>query len=492
MLTFGEIMHLRSYIHKFLPFVFIVISTQAVVGQAYVQQNSFTEAVAGISAIAVNKNTNLLVCGDEKGNLYLRNLTDASLIKTLPAHGNAINTIKFNSTGKLMISSTVDGEIKIYDFEKDKIIQGIYSPDYNGIRFVLFSIADGFIYFNSKNRLYKTRSDLTQTVMMIAEYKDSLRAAVITTDRNSLILATGNQLKVINTRSDQLRQEITAGTSSIEYLTLLGDTLLASWSNDGIIRFWPYRFGQLAVQPVHWFKAGTPSQMNFSEDGSLMVSGNIGNWTRVWNPFTKVIKQELFGHQSKVVCSAFGKDEKILFTGSLDKSIILWEYLKDSVKQTLIPSPKQERPVVPAPPKQLETSIDTVALIPDVVMKSENTPAIIQGRNVIGTEQVEVNSPTIQIYVFDNSYMDGDTMSLYFNGQWILYHYGVTKKKKAVELSFKPNTNNYLVLFANNLGKSPPNTAAVEVNDGKLKRIFRLSSDLKSCSAINFIYKPEK
>ncbi len=432
-----------------------------------------------------------LVYGNEKGNIFIRKLSDATLLETLSTHGNAVNTINFNSTGKLMISSTVDGEIKIYDFDKEKIIQGIYSPDYNGIRFVLFSIADGFIYFNSKNKLYKTRSDLSQSVNLVSEFEDSLFAAVITTDRNSLILATGNKLLVMNTRSDQLRQEITAGSSNIEYLTLLGDTLLASWSGDGIIRFWPYNYGQLAIAPSHWFKAGSPAPMNFSSDATLMVSGNTGNWARVWNPFNKVIKQELFGHSGKVNCSVFGEDEKSLFTASADNSVIQWNYSELPLSQTLTPAPPQIIPAIVPKPAAIQVTKDSIASVPDVIMTVENTPTMIQGRNVVGTEQVEVNSSSLTIFVYDNSYVDGDTMSLYFNGKWILDHYGVTKKKKPVDLQFKANTNNFLVLFANNLGKSPPNTAAVEINDGKRKRIFRLSSDLKSCSAINFIYKPE-
>lgn len=475
-----------------LTLLVIFIALQFVaLSQGYVQQNRFTEANAGITVMTTNKSNDLLVCGDEKGNIYLRKLSDGIMIRKLSSHGNAVNTIKFNSTGKLMISSTIDGEIKIFDFEKDKIIQGIYSPDYNGISFVLFSIADGFIYFNSKNKLFKTRSDLTQNVMLIAEYTDSLRDAVITTDRNSLILATGNQLKVINTRSDISRQEISTGAASIEKLTLLGDTLLASWSSDGIIRFWPYQLGQLAIQPSHWFKAGNPSQMNFSTDASLMVTGNIGNWARVWNPFTKIVKQELFGHDAKVVCSVFGEDEKTLYTASLDKTIISWEYQDKPVEQVYKASPVQQKPISVSPPVIASSPIDTAVPIVDVVMKEENVPSIIQGRTVTGTERVDVNTSSITIFVYDNSYLDGDTMSLFFNGTWILDHYGVTKKKFPVELKFKANTNNYLVLFANNLGKSPPNTAAVEINDGIKKRIFRLSSDLKSCSAINFIYKPE-
>ena len=145
------------------------------------------------------------------------------------------------------------------------------------------------------------------------------------------------------------------------------------------------------------------------------------------------------------------------------------------------PITKQEVKIEPTPIPNAVPS--------DVKMATENVPEIIKGRKVLSTEKIEVNVSQLKIYVYDNSYIDGDTMSLFFNGQWIVDHYGVTKKKHEVQLNFIENTNNYLVLFANNLGKSPPNTAAIEFDDGKRKYFYRLSSDLKTCSAINFFYK---
>ena len=130
---------------------------------------------------------NTLIAGYQKGNLYFYNLTTNEFIRKIQAHAAAVCQLRFNSTGKLLISATADGEIKIYDFDQQRIIQGIYSPDYSGIHFVLFSIADGFIYFNGNNHLYKTRSDLTQTVNKIYDETDTLYDAVITSDRSSLI-----------------------------------------------------------------------------------------------------------------------------------------------------------------------------------------------------------------------------------------------------------------------------------------------------------------
>ena len=436
----------------------------------------------GITVMTKDPEEKYLIAGDTKGELYFHDLSSGKIVEKIKAHAAEICRLQFNSNGKLLISATHDGEIKIYDFSRGKIIQAIYSPDYSGIRFVLFSIADGFIYFNGNNRLYKTRSDLTQSVNEILNEKDTITDAVITSDRSSLIFSTGTKLKVLNTRTDQIIQEFNTGTSKINKIALVKDTLLATWSNDGTIFFWHYLLGQINPAPLFFLKAGNPTVMNFSTDGTLMSSGNIGNWARIWEPLKKTILQELFSHTNTVTSTCFGTSNDAIFTGGLDGKIILWKKGAPPPTEILaIPNLNQD-----SLPSEIKLSVPVKN---EIEMSETNIPKIISGRKVISDLKINVDSPVINVYVYDNSYLDGDTMSLFFNGTWVLDHYGVTKTKQAVQLNLVPNTNNYLVLFANNLGKSPPNTAAIEFYDGKNKRIFKLSSDLKNCSAINFIFK---
>ena len=82
----------------------------------------------------------LLIAGDEKGNIYFYDLISGKQIQKVSVHAAAVTQLRFNSNGKLLISATADGEIKIFDFEKNKVVQAIYSPEYSGIGFVLFSI----------------------------------------------------------------------------------------------------------------------------------------------------------------------------------------------------------------------------------------------------------------------------------------------------------------------------------------------------------------
>jgi WD40 repeat protein len=471
----------KMSIHARFVALFIFIAVKGL-AQQYNPITTFNDHESGITVLTRDPSFKYLIAGDQKGNLYFRDIATGKLVNKVNAHGAPIKQLQFNSNGKLLISATSDGEIKIFDFNKNKIVQSIFSPGYAGINFVLFSIADGFIYFNGNHVLFKTRSDLTQPVVPVITESDTITDAVITTDRNALIYACGTKVKVINTRTDFPSQEFNAGTSKVRHIALVKDSLLATWSDDGTLMFWHYNLGQVDINPVFFLKAGKPSEMNFSQDGKLLCTGEIGNWARVWEPMERNMKQELFSHTSTVTSSAFGLSKDILYTGSLDKTIIQWRYGQPPAK------PEPVKLIIDTTPK-IQPVVTKPKTDQQVIMNAENVPEYILGRKVITSLQVEVTKPNLSIYVYDNSYVDGDTMSLFFNGQWILDHYGVTKKKQLVELNFTPNTNNYVVLFANNMGKSPPNTAAIEFDDGKSMRFFKLSSDLKSCSAINFYYK---
>lgn len=476
----------RAALLSFLLMISCILWVRPGKAQEYRIFSEFNDEGSGITVMAMDPSRTRLICGDENGDISFRDIRDGKLIRKVKVHEAPVNSLSFNSNGRLMISSTKDGEIKIFDFNAGNIIQAVYSPDYSGIHFVLFSIADGFIYFNGDNRLYKTRSDLTQKVDKILEEEDTLYDAVITSDRSALIFSTGKLLKVLNTRNDMIRQEFQPGATKIEKLKLIGDTMLASWSNDGTINFWRFAYGQLDTHPLFWFKAGLPATMAFSDDGKTMAHGNIGSWARIWNPFDKKICQELFGHTATVTKAVFGLSNESLFTGGLDGKLILWKKNYPSTEITSL-----------TPPSKIAAS-DTGQRIPklpfpdnDVVFNAENIPQTIQGRQVSNSETIVTGLPSISVFVYDNGYMDGDTMSLFFNGKWLLDHFGVSKKRKEVILNLLPNTNNFLVLFANNLGKSPPNTAAIVFNDGKTDRFFRLSSDLGKCSALNFIYRKD-
>ena len=427
----------------------------------------------------------ILIQGNSDGSIIFRSAYTGEIQNKISAHSKAINSFDFNTTNNLLISTCAKGEIRVYDFESKKIINKLTAPEYSGMKFAAFSIADGFIYFNGYNRLYKTRSDLTQQIIKIYDFTDSINAGVITPDRAALIIALGKYIYVINTRTDEIIQQLYTGNASVEKLSMFSRNGVLSWSSDGTIQIWKFTLGQLETTPIQWFKAGTPSNVSFSHDGKYMLTGNVGNWVRIWNPSIKKVEQELIGHQSAVNGYAFAPGDSILFTASNDLSLRIWKTKVDTTMQAEVPEKKTPKPPPPTPPQAvLREPVNT-----EVRMLEKNVPEHVRNRSVVKTETIKLDKPTIDVYIYDNHLIDGDTLSIFFNGEWILKNYGVVKERKMITLHLNENTNNYMVLFAENLGTKPPNSAVVYFVDGKQKRYITLNSDLTQCSAINFVYK---
>jgi hypothetical protein len=94
---------------------------------------------------------------------------------------------------------------------------------------------------------------------------------------------------------------------------------------------------------------------------------------------------------------------------------------------------------------------------------------------------------TIRVELYDNGEIDGDSVSLFLNNQLLVQHLKLTAEPKTLQVPVdKSIPVNRLVLFAENLGRLPPNTALMEVTvHGKTYTLF-LSTDFKKNASVEF------
>jgi hypothetical protein len=124
------------------------------------------------------------------------------------------------------------------------------------------------------------------------------------------------------------------------------------------------------------------------------------------------------------------------------------------------------------------------------IKKKEPLVKMHNGRHLDIQKTIETGSDLMTVRVWDRGTVDGDKITLYLNDQVLLEGFTLDKNKKAVDLHLQPGAN-YLVMHADNLGSIPPNTAAMEIDDGsKKKKNFTLVSDTKKSGTIEILYKP--
>lgn len=99
-----------------------------------------------------------------------------------------------------------------------------------------------------------------------------------------------------------------------------------------------------------------------------------------------------------------------------------------------------------------------------------------------------IDTSAIRLDFYDNAEIDGDTITVLLNNKLLLYRKMLTDKPLTVYVNAFPGTDYELVMYADNLGTIPPNTALMMVTAGDKKYEVRLSSSEQKSATVRFRY----
>lgn len=102
---------------------------------------------------------------------------------------------------------------------------------------------------------------------------------------------------------------------------------------------------------------------------------------------------------------------------------------------------------------------------------------------VIDANAISVSRRKIKVKVWDHNTIDGDIISLKWGDQWVLTEYQLTQEPFELELTVH-GFGNSLILYANNVGQVPPNTAMISVSDGSSYFKQELNADMETSEAL--------
>ncbi len=154
----------------------------------------------------------------------------------------------------------------------------------------------------------------------------------------------------------------------------------------------------------------------------------------------------------------------------------------DPIVKTIPPVTIKPADTVLRPVEHPVVKMNDNTQIPDLMVKRRNNEE----------SRVEVNTKDITLRVYDNGIVDGDSVSIFFNGKLLLSHQLLTEKPIELHIRLDENrTRNELLLFAENLGSIPPNTALVVVTAGDKRYELFSRANLEENAVMVFEYKPK-
>lgn len=142
-----------------------------------------------------------------------------------------------------------------------------------------------------------------------------------------------------------------------------------------------------------------------------------------------------------------------------------------------------QRMVTPEFPVQVKQN-DTLAKIQQSLQLKPREKDVVQ------TYQIDTSHLKIDIY--DNAEIDDDTVSVFLNNTLLLYKKRLTDKALTLNVQAFPGQEYELMMYADNLGRIPPNTALMVITSGKKRYELRVVSSETKSAVIKFIYNPQQ
>ena len=170
------------------------------------------------------------------------------------------------------------------------------------------------------------------------------------------------------------------------------------------------------------------------------------------------------------------------------------------------PAQGTQKPVTQAPSKgtrevksdnkQLQKPVEVEK--PQSRIDNPQAPAVISGTTINKLDKrtkqliklIEVPESTFKVDLYDNGQIDGDTISLYFNGKLMVASKRLSTTPISITIKLDPDREeNELIMYAENLGSIPPNTALMIVTVRDKRYEVNITSTEQTNGTVRFKLK---
>jgi WD40 repeat protein len=286
----------------------------------------------------------ILATAGEDNTIKLWNLETGDCLQTLNGHQQWVKAIAFSPDGKILASGSFDSTVKIWDLQTGECLKTLLGHN---------SVVTSLAFSPQGDRLVTGSYDQSVKIWNVATgqcldtlHKHTNRVwSVAFHPQGNLVVSGGDDhaVKVWEIRTGKCIKTL-QGNSNAIYAIASSDqkNLLASGHEDQTIKLWDINLNtpqniEHNLQPFQILRGHRDRILSiaFSPNEKLLASGSADRTIKLWNSYTGKDIKTLHGHKSWIWGIAFSPNGQFLVSGSYDHTVKVWNVESGECLQTL-------------------------------------------------------------------------------------------------------------------------------------------------------------
>lgn len=287
----------------------------------------------------------LMVSSSEDASIKVWDFETGDYEKTLKGHTDSVQDIAFDTTGKFLVSCSADMTVKLWDFQTYQCLKTMHGHDHN-VSSVTFLPNGDFILSSSRDKTIKMWEVSTgYCVKTFSGHREWVRMVRVSPDGGLIASCSNDQtVRVWVTTSKDCKAELRDHDHVVECITWAPQNahtsineavgsdnkkgnqtgpFLASGSRDKTIKIWDVGVGLCLFTLVG--HDNWVRGLVFHPSGKYVLSASDDKTLRIWDVRNKRCHKTLEAHQHFCTSLDFHRGAPYVITGSVDQTLKVWE-----------------------------------------------------------------------------------------------------------------------------------------------------------------------